>query len=316
MQRELRMNHPLVSIIMPTYGRPEFLIRAVESVLRQDYTNYELIIVDDNNSQTEARKETETVLKPYLEKYEDKIFYIKREKNGGGSLARNDGIQKAKGEYITFLDDDDEYLQSKISEQVKHIIENDLDLSLCGMHAVYENKYINVSYSYPRGDNLKDFVIDGSAFTPMIMCKKSLIDEVGGFTITPRFQDHVLMLKLLSKKPHTEILKKQLYCFNIHDGERITYSKKSMHAIEIKHAEENKHINELSISDQKKIYLRQLIEKSSIMGRGGLGELKNLTHLMSLNFSIKNNIKIIYFYVKGWLSNYTLLVKIKKILLR
>lgn len=305
------MNNPLVSVIMPTYGRPDFLIRATESVLAQDYVNYELIIVDDNNPDTEARKETEKVLDPYLKKYSDKLIYKKRDKNGGGSLARNDGIEIARGEYITFLDDDDEYFKNKISEQVHHIKENVLDLSLCGMQAVFNDKYIDTPFSYPKGETLEEFLVSGSTFTPMIMCKKALLNEINGFTQTPRFQDHLLMLKLLSKNPNVLILKKKLYIFNMHDGDRVTYSKKSMYALDLKHSEERKYINRLEEKEKKILMLRQSMEKSNVMGRAGYSEFKNLFKYLSCKFSFINNLRILSCFFKGWLSNYKFLVKIK-----
>ncbi len=104
----------LVSVIITTYQRPVFLERAIKSILNQTYSEIELIVVDDNNGDSEARQLTESLIKKYPD-----IVYVKHAENKGANAARNSGIQSAKGEYIAFLDDDDEFLESKIKKQVE-----------------------------------------------------------------------------------------------------------------------------------------------------------------------------------------------------
>src|SRR5690625_1857772 len=113
---------PLVSVIIPTYKRPRMLTRALKSVLMQTYKNIEVIIVDDNDENSEYRKQTINFMKEY--KSNPIIKYIKHKKNKGGSEARNTGIYKATGKYISFLDDDDEYMPTKIEKQVKKFKES------------------------------------------------------------------------------------------------------------------------------------------------------------------------------------------------
>jgi len=110
--------HPLVSVIIPTYGRSELLDRAIDSVLAQTYDNIEIIVVDDNNSNSEHRKHTENVLQKYLQN--GQAVYLKHEKNVGGSAARNTGIKASKGEYVALLDDDDEWFPEKIEKQISY----------------------------------------------------------------------------------------------------------------------------------------------------------------------------------------------------
>ena len=85
----------LVSIIIPTFKRPGMLARAIESCLKQTYKNIEILVVDDNNPDTEGRIETEK----FMQQYNDvkQIRYIKCKQNGGGAVARNEGIKNAKG---------------------------------------------------------------------------------------------------------------------------------------------------------------------------------------------------------------------------
>ena len=100
------MKSPLFSIILPTYNRRSLLPRAVESVLTQEYANWELIIIDDGSS--DNTKEYVTGI------LNNKIHYHYHE-NKGRSASRNKGLEKARGEYICFLDSDDELLSNYLS---------------------------------------------------------------------------------------------------------------------------------------------------------------------------------------------------------
>ena len=92
--------NPRVSIIIPVYNSDKYLSRCVESVISQPFQNYEIILVDDGSNDCSA-----SICDEYVEKY-DRIYVFHKE-NGGVSSARNLGIDKAKGDYITFIDSDD-----------------------------------------------------------------------------------------------------------------------------------------------------------------------------------------------------------------
>src|SRR5262245_33441277 len=90
---------PSVSVIIPAYNIAPFIAEALESVLAQTFTDYEIIVVNDGSPDTE---ELERVLAPYL----SRIRYFKQENQGAGA-ARNAGLNVATGEYVAFLDGDD-----------------------------------------------------------------------------------------------------------------------------------------------------------------------------------------------------------------
>jgi len=92
---------PSCSVIIATYNRDHLIGRAVRSVLAQTYDDFELIVVDDASVD-----DTEEVVASYCD---DRIVYVRREENGGPSAAWNTGIRQARGKYVSFLDDDDEY---------------------------------------------------------------------------------------------------------------------------------------------------------------------------------------------------------------
>ena len=107
----------LVSVVIPTYKRPDKLDVAIRSVLNQTYPLIEVIVVDDNDPDTEGRRLTETKMTEFANN--PKVKYIKHEYNKNGSAARNTGARVAKGEYVAFLDDDDEYMPRKIETQLE-----------------------------------------------------------------------------------------------------------------------------------------------------------------------------------------------------
>lgn len=116
------MNNLLVSIVIPTYSRPDNLCRAIDSVLAQTYSPIEIVVVDDNGVGTDFQLETEKILTPYLLK--GQIVYLKHETNKNGSAARNTGSRASHGEYIGYLDDDDVFFPEKIQMQVERLVES------------------------------------------------------------------------------------------------------------------------------------------------------------------------------------------------
>lgn len=100
---------PLVSIIIPTYNRAEWLPLSINSIISQTYSRWELIVWDDGSTDN-----TEEVIKSFVD---DRIKYYKN-KNHGVSHARNKGIEKSTGEYIAFLDSDDEWNDDKLANQI------------------------------------------------------------------------------------------------------------------------------------------------------------------------------------------------------
>jgi len=107
-----KMNkEPFVSIIIPTFDRPTLLKRAVKSVIGQTYSNFEIVIVDDS-IENPAKKD----LKPFLRR---NLKYIRLKQHSGAAISRNTGIRNAEGDYICFLDDDDEYLPNFLEDLIR-----------------------------------------------------------------------------------------------------------------------------------------------------------------------------------------------------
>lgn len=102
---------PLVSVVIPTYNRARWIAEAVDSVISQTFTDYEIIVVDDG-----SRDDTRSALAPY----QSNISYYYQD-NAGCSAARNRGIAEARGEWLSFLDSDDVWMKGKLERQLSDI---------------------------------------------------------------------------------------------------------------------------------------------------------------------------------------------------
>ena len=189
------MNKVLVSVIIPTYKRSNMLERAINSALNQTLEAIEVIVVDDNNPDTEYRKSTEAFMQRYAD--DSRVVYIKHESNKNGAAARNTGIKNAKGEYIALLDDDDFFYPTKLIKQVEYL----------SMHPEYEGVYCGRVQN--GKEILGEYIGDLSEYiltqkftptTPALMFRKEALIEIGGFDESfRRHQDYELLLKFFRK---------------------------------------------------------------------------------------------------------------------
>lgn len=171
----------LVSVILPTYRRKETLRRAIDSLYSQSYTSIEIIVVDDN-ADIEWNSYVQSVLKEY-----PSVVYICNPKNLGSAEARNVGIRAAKGDYITFLDDDDVYLPEKVENQLKYMIENDADYSITDLYLysakdkLLDKRIRNYIKETDRKALLQYHLMYNMTGTDSMMFKKEYLLNIGGF---------------------------------------------------------------------------------------------------------------------------------------
>lgn len=185
-----KMYKSLVSVVVPTYGRSQSLSRAITSVLNQTYSPIEIIVIDDNGKGTFHQKETEKVLLPFIKK--NQISYIVHENNSNGAVARNTGIKKCHGDYITFFDDDDEMLPHKIEEQVKALqsANKKVAASYSGCYIYKQGKKVSEKYAKSNG-NLKQQLLSGDwgFFSGSnILFMRTAVEQIGGYDES--FQRH------------------------------------------------------------------------------------------------------------------------------
>lgn len=116
MEQEIQ-TYGKVSIIMPSYNTAKYIDETINSVLKQTYTEWELIIVDDCSTD-----ETDAIVSKYLT--DERIKYLKNEVNSGAAVTRNRALRGATGKWIAFLDSDDLWQPEKLEKQLKFMVEN------------------------------------------------------------------------------------------------------------------------------------------------------------------------------------------------
>lgn len=137
----------MISVIMPLYNNEKYVIEAIRSVINQTYEDWELIIINDASTDN-----SKFIVQKFLEEEKDnRIIFIDLKENKGVSFARNLGMRKAKGEYISFLDSDDfwdkEFLKLsylKLKENYKFVYTN--------FYYLYENNKLRKSYCCNKMD--------------------------------------------------------------------------------------------------------------------------------------------------------------------
>ncbi|GKU76373.1 hypothetical protein L3i20_v207700 [Paenibacillus sp. L3-i20] len=120
---KLMNSNPLISIVMPAYNRAGVIRSAIESIIRQTYTNWELIVVDDQSTDN-TREVIEEIAKD-----DNRVHYIVNNRSKGPGGARNSGMLHAKGEYLSFLDSDDEWYDCHLQDSIDTIQRTNVDVS-------------------------------------------------------------------------------------------------------------------------------------------------------------------------------------------
>ena len=169
---------PNVSVIIPTYNRAPFIERAIHSVLQQTYNDLEVIVVDDASTDDTWDRVAA------LQNVDHRVCYIRHKTNQGAQVARNAGIQAARGEYIAFLDSDDEWLPQKLERQMAVFLKgaDPLGVVYCDMEMVYQNKRTTKEWRpHYRGAIYSKILCGWSAGTSTFVIKRDYLEKVGGF---------------------------------------------------------------------------------------------------------------------------------------
>lgn len=192
----------MVSVIITTFGGSQKLIRAINSVLAQTYKDFEIIVVDDNEPGSRGRVLTEAIMKNY--EMSTNIIYVRHERNKNGAAARNTGLLYAKGEYISFLDDDDYYTEQRLYRLVGEIIRNPGMGGICTDCIMMNLRNISGIRSYEgvREITKEMLLIDQNALgtgSNIFLCR-NVIEDIGRFDETfDRFQDVEFMIRVCRK---------------------------------------------------------------------------------------------------------------------
>lgn len=250
----------LVSCIIPTYKRSDTLLRAVKSILEQTYTDFEILVVDDNEPNDEYSLEVQRKLAAIED---ERVHYLQQEKHINGAAARNHGIKHTSGEHVAFLDDDDEWHPEKLSKQLEVL--NELDESYgavtCLVNLYKNGEKVRTTPPYIE-ENLHRKVLEHSVsiFTSSVLFRKRHLDHAGYFNESlQRHQDLQLLTDFLV---HFKIKPINIPMVNNHtdDADNRPNTKKLIHVKERFFEEMQGSMNMYSEKEQRDILASHYFE--------------------------------------------------------
>jgi len=198
----------LVSIITPSFNSSEFIESTIQSIILQSYKNWELLIIDDCSIDNSIE-----VINKYVSN-DQRIKLVSLEHNSGAAVARNIGIQQAKGRFIAFLDSDDSWHPDKLKMQINFMLKNDYAFSYTAYHKVDENGVFIAGVNIPARTSYNELLK-----TCVIGCLTAMYDteKLGKmeFPLIRKRQDFALWLKILKKVPYAYGLKQDLAKYTV-----------------------------------------------------------------------------------------------------
>jgi glycosyltransferase involved in cell wall biosynthesis len=216
---------PSVSIVIPTYNRAGHIGQAIQSVLAQTFEDFEVLIVDDASTDN-----SEEIILGFND---GRILYLRRNNNGGAAAARNTGIQAARGEFIAFLDSDDEWAPDKLEKQLAKFNSAERSTALVYSDAVFSDvrtgtvlkNRIPKYEGYVHELLLQNDFIGGCSST---MVRTDAVRCVGGFDVgLPSRQDWDLWIRMARQYSIGYVPTPLLIC-NLGSGDRISGSLKKI----------------------------------------------------------------------------------------
>lgn len=179
----------MISIVIPTYNRASTLKRCIKSLLDQTYSDFEIIIVDDNSNDN-----SEAIIKSIND---PRIKYLKHKKNLGANAARNTGIKSAVGELIAFQDSDDEWLKNKLEIQIKALNESKADIVASSFIRHMDGKKTILPKENINDEEISNTILyKNCVSTQTILGKAKCFKDNEFDDRLPRFQDWELIIRL------------------------------------------------------------------------------------------------------------------------
>jgi len=188
-----QVNNPLVSVVITCFNHVNYITDAVESVVSQDYSNTELIVIDDGSTDG-----SEVLLDELAIKHS---FQLVHQKNAGVAKATNNGLSLCRGKYVATLDSDDVFFSDKLRKQVL-FMEQRPDVAVCGgaLLLIDEKGRISSPRRFPdyRELNFEDVLMERKDIiaSSSALIRKEVINEVGGYDPEYRIQDLYFWLKI------------------------------------------------------------------------------------------------------------------------
>lgn len=252
---------PLVSVVVPTYKRADRLCRALNSILGQTYSNLEVLVVNDNVPGSEYDSATESALAD-IQKNDSRLRVVHTPGQTGGGAARNFACRQAKGEYLAFLDDDDEFLPDKVESQLAFMQQNTLDMSWQDVSwydddgNLVEHRRLDHCHDFSREGLLRAHLLTPISPTAIYMLKRSLFDKTEGFGEVATGQDWWLMLRCIETGAKIGYMPEVHVHQILHQGERLSLGANKIAGEEARHKVVESYYPTLSKKDVRYIEFR------------------------------------------------------------
>lgn len=200
------INSSLISIIIPVYNCQDYLKKCLDSVFLQDYSNYEVICIDDGSTDDSAQ-----IAKEYNVRYY-------HQENSGQAVARNKGIELAKGEWLCFVDSDDAIQPNYLSKMYK-ATNNDIDIVVCRIKRINEDGSYNIDVMKKLGIiNNKEALVTVNLGPTNKLIRKEVIKDSRFAGDKLRFEDVLFTTELLTNSRHINIIDDVLYDYYIREN--------------------------------------------------------------------------------------------------
>lgn len=197
LERRVSMRNYKISVIVPVYNVEKYLEECIYSILKQDYQDFELLIIDDGSTDSST-----LICDSYQNFANVKVFH---KNNGGLSDARNYGIKKASGQYVCFIDSDDKVTSDYLSSMMKNIEQYNTKIAACGIARFSDNKINKYNFeNIQKKYNLEDALIHMNVcgYFNVSVCNKlfarQLFDEIK-FPVNKQSEDWFVIYKLIEK---------------------------------------------------------------------------------------------------------------------
>ena len=223
-----------IDIILPNYNSSKFINQTINSILKQTYKNWKLIIVDDFSN-----TKTKNILKKISKRKNIKVFFLN--KNHGAGFCRNFAIKKSNSPYVAFIDSDDIWEKDKLKKQISFMKKNNFSFSFTDYKTFGEKKR---NIKNPSKLNYLDFLRNTSIATSTMMVKRNIIGNVK-FTDTKICEDFFFKCKLLKKVGYAFCLSQYLTSYRIRKNSLQSSNLKNFYWI----WKINKKYNKLNIID-------------------------------------------------------------------
>lgn len=187
----------MVSVIIPYYNSESTIIRAIESVATQTFTDFEIILVDDGSNDN-----THFIVDGYIKKHDEIFFKHYYQENTGPSEARNFGISKSDAEYIAFLDSDDSWVRNKLEIQMKLMAANKIALLGSNINLVETNgKIIRKHFIKSQLEYISFYklLFKHYFYASSVVIRKKVFDNIGGFPEKQKYAEDTLLFSRITR---------------------------------------------------------------------------------------------------------------------